>query len=256
MLFLHDYIARFRGEGSVERSQLADLLQATKSRYDIFAGGNPQTAFNVFVDRYNWLGNTANKETYHLERNLARNLPGALMQDYLLHLVMQLCEPYPQLDVFTEVRIPFGIYPIWKAGQVTFQKPAEQSDLCVGYLIEDNQEQINRIWPKPPFYIVGRNQTVWPLITINAKIRVSQSEFFDFLGREQLMTRGNPHCLSIEVALRKEMDMDIVHAAQMSEKFFLLGGGTERNVIPDTTELQRLTTAITTHLDKRMGQHC
>ena len=32
MRFLHNYITQFRDEGSIERSQLADLLQATKSQ--------------------------------------------------------------------------------------------------------------------------------------------------------------------------------------------------------------------------------
>lgn len=70
-----------------------------------------------------------------------------------------------------------------------------------------------------------------PLSTINSKIRISQSEFFDWLGRGQLMNRGNPHCLSVQIALRKEMDLTIVEASQASTKFFLFGDGGERSVI-------------------------
>jgi hypothetical protein len=74
-------------------------------------------------------------------------------------------------------------------------------------------------------------------VTVNTKIRVSQSEFFDWHGREQLMTKGNPHCLSIQVVLRREMDLAIVEAAQAGGKFFLLGEGGERNVVPRVGEL-------------------
>lgn len=90
------------------------------------------------------------------------------------------------------------------------------------------------------------------MITVNSKIRVSQSEFFDWLGRSQLMSKGNPHCLSIQVALRKEMDLNIVEVAQARTRFFLLGAGTEYNVVPSQTELDRLIETVSEHLEARM----
>jgi hypothetical protein len=68
-----------------------------------------------------------------------------------------------------------------------------------------------------------------------------------------LMTKGNPHCLSIQVALRKEMDYSIVEAAQASEKFFLLGSGSETNVVPDQSELDRLIHVVGEHMARRMN---
>jgi len=90
------------------------------------------------------------------------------------------------------------------------------------------------------------------IVTINSKIRVSQSEFFDWLGREQLMTKGNPHCLSVQVALRKEMDFSIVEAAQSIDKFFLIGEGGERNVVPNRDELNRFINVFREHVERRM----
>jgi hypothetical protein len=92
-----------------------------------------------------------------------------------------------------------------------------------------------------------------PLVTVNSKIRVSQSDFFDWLGREELMTKGNPHWLSVQVALRKEMDMSIVEAAQAGDEFFLLGTGGETTVIPNHLELERFRQKVNGHLEERMG---
>jgi len=89
-------------------------------------------------------------------------------------------------------------------------------------------------------------------VTVNSKIRISQGEFFDWQGREQLMTKGNPHCLSVQAALRKEMDLDIVDAAQAVNKFFLLGEGGETSVTPNLDELDRLVDQISEHLTERM----
>jgi hypothetical protein len=134
MLFLHDYIAQFLNQTG-QRHELAGLLQQTKSAYDIFVeGGDPVMAFEIFVERYNWLG--INKPAYSISQNESRNLVGALMQDYLLHLVIKLCEPYPTLDIFTEVPVSFGRYPLWHSGMVEFSNPSERSDLAVGYLID------------------------------------------------------------------------------------------------------------------------
>jgi hypothetical protein len=253
MLFLHDYIAQFRTAPPGPRRELAELLTQTKSAYDIFVEhGDPITAFEVFVERYNWLG--INKAAYNISQNESRNLVGALMQDYLLHLVIKLCEPYPTLDVFTEVPVSFGRYPLWSAGQVQFSSPSEHSDLAVGCIIDAAGTIVPGAepWPRQPYYRLPQGRSLFPLVTVNSKIRVSQSEFFDWLGREQLMTKGNPHCLSVQVALRKEMDMSIVQAAQAGDKFFLLGTGGERNVVPNRSELERFCHSVAEHLQERM----
>jgi len=66
------------------------------------------------------------------------------------------------------------------------------------------------------------------------------------------MTKGNPNCFSVQVVLRKEMDMNIVEAAQAGEKFFLLGGGGERNVKPNPLELNRFIGSFKDHLTDKM----
>ena len=232
MKFLNQYINDFRLSGSDAQKRLAEILDETRSNYDIFANANPVDGLEAFVQRYNWLGDNTNKQTFNFSQNLSRNLTAALMQDYLINLIIKLCESYPQLDIFTEVRVPFGTYPIWEAGKVSFKTPSERSDIAIGYLVEDGKIKLSdESYPKQPIYKLGKNQTVIPLSTINSKIRISQSEFFDWLGRGQLMNRGNPHCLSVQIALRKEMDLTIVEASQASTKFFLFGDGGERSVI-------------------------
>ena len=52
--------------------------------------------------------------------------------------------------------------------------------------------------------------------------------------------------------LRKEMDINIVEAAQAGERFFLLGSGNERNVKPNILELNRFCAAFKKHLDDKM----
>lgn len=221
MKFLYQYINDFRAGASEAQKQLANLLEETQSAYNIFANANPIEGLEVFVERYNWLGDNNNKQMFDFSQNLSRNLTATLMQDYLVNLVIKLCESYPQLDVFTEVRVPFGTYPIWERGEVSFKTPSERSDIAIGYLLEQGKIKLSdEPWPKQPFCRLGKNQSVLPLFTINSKIRISQSEFFDWLGRGQLMNRGNPHCLSVQIALRKEMDFTIVEASQASRKFF------------------------------------
>jgi hypothetical protein len=52
------------------------------------------------------------------------------------------------------------------------------------------------------------------------------------------------------------MNMDIVDAAQAGDKFFLLGSGGERNVVPDRSELLRFCHTVSEHLRERMsGAH-
>lgn len=253
MLFLHEYIAQLNASDNPLQRELAAHLGDTKRAFDLFSGGNPVRAFEEFVERYNWLG--VNKVTYGINQNQSRNLVGSIMQDYLLHLVLQLCQKHPTLDVFTEVPVSFGSYPLWFAGHIDFASPSERSDLAIGYLVNPDREATpgEGPWPRQPFYRLPREHSLFPLATVNSKIRVSQSEFFDWLGREQLMTKGNPHCLSIQVALRKEMDMSIVEAAQAGDKFFLLGTGGERTVVPNRSELERLRHTVPEHLDERMS---
>ncbi|MEH1935374.1 MAG: hypothetical protein V7L14_17090 [Nostoc sp.] len=255
MKFLYQYINDFRAGDSEAQKLLADILEQTQLSYNTFVNANAIDGLEIFVERYNWLGNSANKQMYDFNQNLLRNLTAALMQDYLLNLVIQLCQSYPKLDVFTEVRIPFGTYPIWESGEVYFKTPSERSDIAVGYLIEQGKIKLSDDpYPRQPFYKLKKTQTVLPLATINSKIRISQSEFFDWLGRGQLMNRGNPHCLSVQIALRKEMDLTIVEASQANKKFFLLGDGGEKNVIPNRAELQRFIQAFTEHLTERMDK--
>jgi hypothetical protein len=123
MIFLDQYINKFLNDSDSAIQDLGKHLGQTKQAYSIFSG-NPVTAFQVFVDQYNWLGNIENKKTHKISENLARNLPGALMQDYLIHLMIQALEPYPTLNVFTEVRVEFGTYPVWDKGKVIIRQPA------------------------------------------------------------------------------------------------------------------------------------
>ena len=253
MRFLQDYIQQFLTEES-DRKNLGQELQTTKDTFDVFGTGNPELAFEGLVQRYNWLGETENKLRYRIDQNLARNLPGAMLQDFLLHLVIQHLREFPALEAFTEVRVPFGRYPLWNSGAVVYKTPSEHSDIAVGYLTENDQVKLSTLpWPRQPFCRLDRGQSILPLVTINTKIRVSQSEFFDWQGREQLMTKGNPHCLSVQVALRKEMDYDIIEAAQARGKFFLLGEGGERNVKPNKAELKRLIHVFREHVSDRMS---
>jgi hypothetical protein len=144
MRFLQDYIQQFLTEEG-DRKILGQELQATKTAFDTFSGGNPELAFDRLVERYNWLGEAKNKERYSIDQNLARNLPGAMLQDFLLHLVIQQLRDFPALDVFTEVRVPFGRYPLWNSGAVVFRTPSEQSDIAVGYLTESDKVKISSL---------------------------------------------------------------------------------------------------------------
>lgn len=257
MRFLKDYIDQFETSSDKTDRKLAKRLKATKMRFDaISTSGTQEKAFRKFVARYNWLGQTATKHKYNINQNFARNLPGALMQDFLLNLATLLCAPYPELHIFTEVKVAFGSYPIWENGKINFKRPAEKSDLAVGYILKDGVILKGKLdTPNEIHYgtKLKKDELIIPLITMNSKIRVSQSEFFDWFGREQLMTKGNPHCLSIQVALRKEMDISIVEASQATDKFFLLGNGNEGNVKPDICEFERLLEHVKHHLNERMS---
>lgn len=253
MKFLDNYAVDFGL--NVQQQPLGILIVQIKASYDVRNQGEPSLAWTGLVDFYNTLGSKKTKDQYSITSNLARNLPGALMQDWLVHLALALTKTRPQLHIFTEVRVPFGIYPVWEAGEVKLKSPSEKSDLAIGYMRDTHGQIVKNEapWPSAEVTLLKPGYTVVPLITINSKIRVSQSEFFDWQGREQLMTKGNPHCLSLQVALRKEMDYSIVEAAQAGDKFFLLGSGGETNVVPDLEELARLLLVIDDHLNNRMS---
>lgn len=253
MIFFTKYIEQFSAEGSVDKKDLSEILSATRLRYAVSLGGDPVSGFGDFVERYNWLGRLDTKAQYGITQNLARNLPGAMFQDYLLSLASMVCKNFPDLEVFTEVRVPFGRYPIWSGGDVEWAQPSERSDIAIGYrMVGGEIVKANSDAPREPVCALPQNTLVLPVVTINSKIRVSQSEFFDWHGREQLMTKGNPNCFSAQVALRKEMDLNIVEAAQAGEKFFLLGTGGERDVRPNPLELSRFIDALQDHLSDRM----
>lgn len=253
MQLLEEYINQFLSARSAAARRLGAALSSTRRSYDAHAGRDPVPNFRQLVDRYNWLGDPANKATYKISQNLARNLTGALLQDYLIHLVIRLLRPFPSLDVFTEVRVAFGLYPLWQGGAIDFHNPAQQVDLAVGYKMVNGQVVApNQPWPRAAISHLQEGEAVLPLIVINSKIRVSQGEFFDWFGREALLTRGNPNCLSLQVALRAEMDLNIVKAAQAEEKFFLVGRGGERTVVGDPQELGRLVERVNRHLTEHM----
>jgi len=250
---LSQYIQEFLAEQSPSRNELGQILLDTQSQWDVIAGHSPLGAFDAFVQRYNWLGQPANKQTYTINQNLARNLPGAMMQDYLIHIVLHLLIGKPPIDVFTEVRVGFGSYPLWESARVVMTSPAQVVDVAVGYkFVNSAAVPPNEPNPRAAISALAPGELVVPLIVINSKIRVSQSEFFDLLGREQLLTKGNPSCLSLQAALRAEMDLKIVEAAQASDNFFLLGHGGERTVIPDAEELDGMVKLIDLHLTKHL----
>lgn len=250
---LNYYLKQFRDTQGQE--PVYDYFSILKGKYDTHSGGNAVDAFEDLVAGYNWFG--SNKKSYRLGQNAARNFVGALMQDWLSHLMFDLIVSYPNLRLFSEVRVRFGYYPIWKAGKIEVASPSERSDLCIGYLMEDpaftQMADVTKLDQKQLIIKLPRKTCVMPLVTINAKIRISQGEFFDWQGRETLMTKGNPHCLSIQVALRKEMDISIVDASQAHDKWFLLGEGSETNVASNRDELERLLEAVTEHLQERMA---
>jgi hypothetical protein len=247
LLTLDAYISQLR-EDEI-RAQLATELQAAKNGWSVNLGNDPVAAFSTLVDTYVWLGQLETKARYQIAQNLARNLPGAMLQDFLIQVVVSCLEPYPSLEVFTEVRVPFGRYPIWEGGVIRERSPAQLVDLAVGYRLIDGVPTPSTLdWPQPVCSRLGSGESVVPLVVVNSKIRVSQSEFFDFMGREELLTKGNPNCMSVEVALRAEMDLSIVSAAQASDKFFLLGVGGERNVRARPAELARFVEELQEHL--------
>jgi hypothetical protein len=253
MQILEAYIARFLGSNDPNQQALGAALEQTRQTFDVLTGRDPITAFQNFVDMYNWLGDPVNKSTYGIVDNVARNLTGALMQDYLIHLMTQLLRPYPQLDTFTEVRVPFGTYPLWEGGNINYETPSQVVDLAVGYSLANGQRTVPQApWPRPVISRLQPGTLVMPLVVINSKIRIDQGAFFDWIGRDQLLAKGNPTCLSLQVALRSEMDLKIVEATQASERFFLLGRGGERNVVGDRVEIDRLVKVVAEHLAKHM----
>jgi hypothetical protein len=253
MRLLGEYVDQFLADPESGKKRLGRALKETRAKWDVLRGRDPVGAFEHLVKRYNWLGQESTKVNHNLTQNLARNLPGAMLQDYLIHLCIDRLEPYPELEVFTEVRVPFGNYPVWKKGAVVNQSPGQVIDVAVGYrFLGDERHRPTGGWPRPAVSKLGKGETVLPLIAINSKIRVSQSEFFDWVGREELLTKGNPSCLSLQVALRSEMDLSIPELAQLSEQFYLLGRGGERAVVGNVEEVHDLVEVIDRHLEERM----
>lgn len=254
MLTFIQYVNQFL-EPESPRQELGRYLSENRSYWQLIGHDNLNLCLDKFIETYNLLGSKDTKNEYNINQNLARNLPGAMMQDWLISLCKSVTSNYSKILIFTEVRVPFGNYPLWNSGNVSFGSPSERSDIAVGYLLR-NKEIVNEAASsfQLPIDNLAKGESVLPIITINSKIRVSQGEFFDWLGRETLMTKGNPHCFSIQVCLRKEMDLTIVEAAQAEDKWFLLGSGTEDNVVPNYEESHRLYGAIDYHLEKRLGR--
>lgn len=253
-----EYLSEFMDAGGSKRD-LGNYLTESRTIWQETNQDNLDCSLDKLIECYNFLGQKENKKQYEISQNLARNLPGAMMQDWLIAVCQSVVKLYPKILIFTEVRVPFGKYPLWEEGNVVIGSPSEMSDIAVGYLTR-NDEIVDEASSNFDLPISKLNSTkkvkesVLPVITINSKIRVSQGEFFDWLGRESLMTKGNPHCFSIQVCLRKEMDITVVEAAQAEDKWFLLGSGTERNVSPNYDEAQRMFVSIKKHLLKRLGE--
>lgn len=253
MRLLQEYVAEFGEDPDETRQELGAELAAAQRGWDVIAGVDPIEGFQGFVERYNWLGDRENKERFEINQNLSRNLVGALMQDYLIHVVTKITEPYPELEIFTEVKVRFGQYPVWEHGVVNHRTPGHFIDVTVGYrFVGEDRVVPEDPWPRPAVRRLGAGEVVYPLVALNSKIRVSQPEFFDWVGREQLLTKGNPSCLSLQVALRAEMDLSIVELAQLTEQFFLVGAGGERAVVGNPERLAEMVEVISRHLEERM----
>ncbi|MEM8640153.1 MAG: hypothetical protein AAGG51_15245 [Cyanobacteria bacterium P01_G01_bin.54] len=255
MLTFTEYIDSFLEVGN-PRYELGLYLGQCKESWDDLSKDNFRSSLDKFIECYGFLGQKETKERFEISQNRARNLVGSMMQDWLIALCKKASINYPKVLIFTEVRVPFGKYPLWEGGTVEFGVPSEKSDIALGYLLRGGKifDALSSDFDLP-IKKLEKGESVLPVITINSKIRVSQGEFFDWLGRETLMTKGNPHCFSIQVCLRKEMDLKIVEVAQAEDKWFLLGSGTEKNVIPNYGETERLYNSVCSHLEKRLGQN-
>jgi hypothetical protein len=254
MRLFSEYVDDFLASKKKLERQLGAILRESQSSWDAIQRKDPPAAFLEVVERYNWLGQPETKAKFGISQNLARNLPGAMLQDFLIHICIARLAPYPKLEIVTEVRVPFGSYPVWRAGEITYSSPSQVVDVAVGYRFLDGERIEPELpWPRPAISKLSPpGVRVLPLIALNSKIRVSQSEFFDWVGREELLTKGNPSCLSLQVALRAEMDLSIPELAQLSEQFYLLGKGSERAVVPNGEQVGELVEVIDRHLEERM----
>ncbi|MGP8078165.1 MAG: hypothetical protein ACLQD8_01695 [Thermoplasmata archaeon] len=242
-------------DGTPGHDELAMRLAKIQSCYDVRAGRAPSEHLTELVDGYNWLGRRNTKTEFSLNQNLSRNIVGALFQDYLTHLAFEFVHDWPSLFVFNEVSTTYGTYTLWKAGEPTQSEPSEKTDVAIGYILGADgvvNRQTAR-WPADVVTHLPPGSSIVPLLLVNSKVRISQSEFFDFMGRTMLMSKGHPHCLSTQAALRKEMDFDIVEAAQARDLFFLFGDGQEGNVRPRPKELARFLKVVRAHLGERMS---
>lgn len=245
-----DQINFLRGQGHAKAA--ADLLQGIYTKYSVFSGQIPSHRLAEMIGFYNDL--SLNKQRLRVTGNNLRNTVGVLFEDYLTSIVLECTQDYPALDTFNQVKTPFGYYALWEKGVLSNKQPSELSDIVSGYLLTDGKvTPVPGSWPKHIITKLEKNQSVMPLLLVSSKVRVSQPEFFDWLGRAQLMAKGHPHCLTIQVALRKEMDFSIVEVAQATEHWFLLGDGREGQVVPNQNGLDRLLKHIKDHFAARMG---
>ncbi len=118
---LETYVEQFRQQGNLG---LARRLHQARRAWDVHNGGDARASFALFVAAYNWLGAPANKAKYGITGNLSRNLTGALMQDYLIHLVIQRLQPYPMLDICTEALFHSGHIPCGSPDRLCSQRQA------------------------------------------------------------------------------------------------------------------------------------
>lgn len=242
-------------DGTPVHAKLAKKLAAIQSAYNIRGAGVPSEHLPELVRGYNWLGSRDTKAKFDLNQNLSRNIVGALFQDYLTNLTCEFVKDWPSLFVFNEVSTTYGTYTLWKAGEPTRSEPSEKTDVAIGYLLGADGKFTRQTvpWPGDIVTHLPLGSSIVPLLLVNSKVRISQSEFFDFMGRTMLMSKGHPHCLSTQAALRKEMDFDIVEAAQARNLFFLFGDGQEGNVKPRPKELARFQKVVRAHLGERMS---
>jgi hypothetical protein len=176
------------------------------------------------------------------------------MQDFLGQLLLRAVQPFRNLEVFMEAPVAFGLYPTWSGGVISYHAPSHRPDLTVGYR-HDSRTMTPIIPPGARSNApekLGLGQIVVPLVLISSKIRISQPEFFDWLGREELVSKGNPHCLSLQVGLRAQLDEVVIDATQSRDHLYLLGAGSRGLVTGNGPALQALYSRIETHIARHM----
>ena len=232
-------------------TEAAEKLSNFQTAYSVFHGQTPSTRLVEFIDFYNFL--SVEKERLGVTGNNLRNTVGVLFEDYLTNVMIECCRGYDRLDVFNQVKTQFGRYILWERGQLREVRPSELSDIVVGYCLTNSAiTPTVGTWPKPIVRRLEVTQEVMPLLLVSSKVRVSQPEFFDWLGRAQLMAKGHPHCLTIQIALRKEMDLNVIEVAQSTDHWFQIGDGHEGQVRPIQDGMERLLQHILEHFRNRL----